>query len=96
MDELLKAIAGGGAMAALFGLYLWIHNESQKIDKAERHSDMQQVFERLRAMEAAIDRANHGNMLRLISSKAVISDIKDSAAEVLKSIEIAEKERQVT
>lgn len=96
MDELLKAIAGGGAMAALFGLYLWIHNESQKIDKAERHSDMQQVFERLRAMEAAIDRANHGNMLRLISSKAVITDIKDSAAEVLKSIEIAEKERQVT
>lgn len=96
MDELLKAIAGGGAMAALFGLYLWIHNESQKIDKAERHSDMQQVFERLRAMEAAIDRANHGNMLRLISSKAVIPDIKDSAAEVLKSIEIAEKERQVT
>lgn len=53
------------------------------------------VFEkRMRKVEEAIDRANRTDLLRLIASPHVASEIKENAATIMKEIDTAETERK--
>lgn len=77
MEELLKGIASGAGVAGVILAYhLLVH--------ARR---MDEVKETLRDLENAVNTSSKADLLRLIASPHVASEVKDAAARVVKEIE---------
>lgn len=52
------------------------------------------VDKRLRAIEAAIDTSTRADIIRLIASPHVSTEIKEKASEMIKELDVREEERK--
>lgn len=86
MDEVLKLLAGSGAMGVV--VWMLLVRINPKLDEIASG-----LYKRMLALEAAHDRNATATSLRIIATPNIIPAIKDCASEVIEAAKLAESER---
>lgn len=87
MDEVLKLLAGSGALGVV--TYMLLTQINPKLDALGKG-----LYERMRAMEAAADRNAEATALRLIASPHISEEIKERASYIIEATKLAKDERE--
>lgn len=87
MDELLKLLAGSGAMGAV--VYMLLVRINPKLDEIATG-----IYKRMLALEATHDRNATATSLRLIATPHILPEIKERASDIIEQAKLAEEARK--